>query len=142
MYDKMLIFIRGGVMNLKVFIFIGGFYHLLWVIFHIFWPKIFKWKESLSGLDLINRSLMYIQSIFLMITFLIFSFIAFFHTNEMISTNLGLSLIASFALFWLIRSIVQIYFFGYKDKRSIVLIIMFLFGFVIHLIPFMKIITQ
>ncbi len=136
--DKTIIIKRiGGKMYLKVLIIIGGIYHLSWAVFHIFWPKVFNWKQALANLDFINRSLMHIQSIFLLLMFFIFSFISIFHVNEMISTSLGLTLIASFSLFWLIRIIVQIKFFGYKDKISVFFLILFLFGFIIHLVPFL-----
>ncbi len=127
-------------MDPKIFVLIGGFFNLSWAIFHIFFPKFFKWDKALKNVDYINRSVMHIQSIFLLITFLIFSFSAFIFTNELINTNLGKFLIASFGLFWFIRSIVNVYFFGIKNKKANFFLIIFLFGFIIHLIPFIIII--
>ena len=127
-------------MEPKIFVLIGGIFNLSWAIFHIFFPKFFKWDKALKNVDYINRSVMHIQSIFLLITFLIFSFSAFIFTNELISTNLGKFLIASFGLFWFIRSIVNVYFFGIKNKKANFFLIIFLFGFIIHLIPFIIII--
>lgn len=121
-------------MNPEIFIITGGFYHLSWAVFHVFFPKVFKWETALKNIDFLNQSLMHIQSIFLLITFLIFSFAAFVFTDELINTNLGRFFIASFGLFWLIRSIVQIYYFGIKNKKANVFQIVFLFGFLIHLI--------
>jgi hypothetical protein len=128
-------------MKPEIFIIIGGFFHLFWVVFHIFFPKFFKWETALKSIDYFNRSLMHIQSIFLLITFLIFSLAAFIFPGELISTNLGRFLIASFGLFWFFRFFVQIYFFGFKNKISNLFQIVFIFGFLIHLIPLIIILS-
>jgi hypothetical protein len=122
-------------MNPEIFIIAGGFYHLSWAVFHMFFPKVFEWETALKNIGFLNQSLMHIQSIFLLITFLIFSFAAFVFPDELIKTNLGRYFIASFCLFWLIRSIVQIYYFGIKNKKANLFHIIFIFGFLIHLIP-------
>ncbi len=124
-------------MNPKIFIILGGIFNLSWAIFHIFFPKFFKWDKALKKVDYINRSVMHIQSNFLLITFLIFSFAAFLFTDEMIDTNLGKYLVASFGMFWLIRSFVNIYFFGVKNKQADFFLFIFISGFIIHLIPFL-----
>lgn len=123
-------------MNPKIFVIVGGVFNLSWAIFHVYFPKFFKWDKALKKIDPINRAVMHIQSIFLLITFLIFSSAAFLFTDELISTNLGKYLIASFGIFWFIRSLVNIYFFGIKDKKADFFLLIFIFGFVIHLIPF------
>lgn len=122
-------------MDIKILIIIGGVYHLLWAGFHLFFPKYFKWDTTLKNIDFINKSLMNIQSIFLLITFLIFGFAALIFPSELINTNLGRFFIVSFALFWLCRSIVQIYYFGVKNIKANVFHLIFIFGFLIHLIP-------
>ena len=127
-------------MNPKTFIIIGGFYHLSWAISHVFFPKLFKWDKALEKIDFYNKSIMHIQSLFLLITFIIFGFAAFIFPNELINSNLGKYLIASFGMFWFFRSIAQIYYFGIKDKKANVFHLIFIFGFLIHLIPFVIII--
>lgn len=126
-------------MDPKVYVIIGGFFHLFWAIFHIFFPKFFNWESALKNAGHYNRSLMHIQSIFLLITFLIFSGAAFLFTNELVETRLGNYLIASFGLFWFLRSIANLYFFGIKDKKADLFLIIFIAGFIIHMVPLVMI---
>jgi len=119
----------------EVMILIGGFYNLGFAIFHLLFWRLFRWKRDLSSLTFINRSVMQILNLCLTFVFLLMAYISFFNTSELIQTNLGKALLVGFSLFWFLRMIEQIIFFGIRNLISIALTLVFLFGCVIYLIP-------
>ena len=116
-------------------ILLGGFYNLGFAIFHLMFWRLFRWKRDLSSLTFINRSVMQILNLCLTFVFLLMAYISFFNTSELIQTNLGKALLVGFSLFWFLRMIEQIIFFGIRNLISIALTLVFLFGCVIYLIP-------
>lgn len=119
----------------EVMILLGGVYNLGFAIFHLMFWRIFRWKKDLSRLTFINRSVMQILNLCLTFVFLLMAYISFFNTSELIQTNLGKALLVGFSLFWFLRMIEQIIFFGIRNLISIALTLVFLFGCVIYLIP-------
>jgi hypothetical protein len=119
----------------EVMILTGGFYNLGFAIFHLMFWRLFRWKRDLSSLTFINRSVMQILNLCLTFVFLLMAYISFFNTSELIQTNLGKALLVGFSLFWFLRMIEQIIFFGIRNLISIALTLVFLFGCVIYLIP-------
>jgi len=118
-------------------ILIGGIYNLGFAIFHLFFWRLFQWKKDLPKLTFINRSVMQILNLCLTFVFLLMAYISFFYVSELRQTNLGKTLLIGFSLFWFLRMIEQVIFFGMRNSISIVLTIIFLLGSVIYLIPFM-----
>lgn len=125
-------------MELKTYIIIGGIYNLGLAIFHILFWKIFNWKKELRLLNSVNRSTIQVLNIFLIAVFLIFGYISIFHTNELSSTSLGITLLFSFSLFWFFRAFAQIYFYGLKNRISFILFMVFILGGLIYTYPFLK----
>ncbi len=121
----------------EVIILIGGIYNLAFAIFHLFFWRLFQWKKDLSKLTFINRSVMQILNLCLTFVFLLMAYISFFYVSELRATDLGKTLLIGFSLFWLLRMIEQVIFFGIRNSISIVLTVIFLLGSVIYLIPFM-----
>ncbi|MCJ7553912.1 MAG: hypothetical protein MUO34_08515 [Ignavibacteriaceae bacterium] len=114
---------------------IGGFYHLGFAIFHLFFWRLFHWKKDLASLTIINRAVIQILNLCITFVFIVVAYISLFYSAEMLSTNLGKVITASISLFWLIRFVEQLYFFGLKKLFSIILKILFFAGFIIYLIP-------
>jgi hypothetical protein len=119
----------------EVMILLGGFYNLGFAIFHLMFWRLFRWKRDLSSLTFINRSVMQILNLCLTFVFLLMAYISFFNASELIQTNLGKALLVGFSLFWFLRMIEQIIFFGIRNLISIALTLVLLFGCVIYLIP-------
>ena len=119
----------------SVYIYIGGAYHLAFVLFHLSFWKIFKWKLALRRLDPLNRQVVQVVNIFLTLYFLIASYLCFFHASEILETSLGKSLMFCFVGFWFLRAVAQVIFFDLKKTLSLILTIIFLLGAVIYLIP-------
>jgi hypothetical protein len=116
-------------------IMIGGVYNLGFAIFHLMFWRIFRWKKDLSRLTFINRSVMQILNLCLTFMFLVIAYVSFSHSSELVQTNLGKTLLVGFSLFWFLRMIEQVIFFGIRNSISIILTLIFLFGCVIYLVP-------
>lgn len=113
----------------------GGLYHIAFAIFHMFFWRLFKWKESLSSLSFINRNVMQILNLCLTFVFLIFAYLSLVHTKELLSSDLGHAVLILICVFWVLRAIEQVVFFSLKDKISKILFFIFIVGAVIYGIP-------
>lgn len=118
------------------FLFAGGIFHLVIAIFHLFFGRIFHWKEDLASLTRVNRAIMQILNLCLTFLFLVITFVSFAHPTELISASLGRTILASIALFWVLRLILQFVFFGVRHRVSNLFIIIFAVGALLYLIPF------
>ncbi len=119
----------------ETLLFIGGLYNLVFAIFHILFWKIFRWKKSLRRLLPQDRAIMQVLNIRLIYIFFVFAYISIFHQEGLISTQLGNVIIIVISLFWFMRAIEQIIFFGLKNLVSIVFMIIMLIGAAIYIIP-------
>jgi hypothetical protein len=117
------------------FLFAGGVFHLAIAIFHLFFWRIFRWKEDLALLTRINRAIVQILNLCLTFVFFAAAYISFFHAAELLFTPLGRTILASIALFWVLRLILQFVFFGGTHRLSNLFIVIFLAGIVLYLIP-------
>lgn len=113
----------------------GGIYNIVLVVFHLFFWRIFNWKDDLRSLTFLNRAIMQVLNLSLTFAFIIFSYISLFHTKELISTPLGQSLLVFMALFWFARSIEQVIFFKLNRWKSIAFFVFFLIGAVLYAVP-------
>lgn len=116
-------------------IFIGGFFHFGFVIFHLFFWKIFKWKKDLKSLLPVNRAVMQIMNICLIFIFFIIGSISLFHVDELLTESLGRVFLISVSGFWFLRLILQFVYFGIRRTLSIILSVLFLLGSIIYIIP-------
>ena len=110
-------------------------YNLGFAIFHILFWRIFGWKKDLASLTHVNRSIMQILNLRLIYIFLVMALVLFVFQNELTATKLGQALLISFSVFWFMRTVEQVIFFGVKNKISLAMTVLFLLGGVIHLIP-------
>jgi len=117
------------------FLIAGGVFHLAIAVFHLFFWRIFRWKEDLASLTRINRAVMQILNICLTFLFFIVAYVSFAHAMELISTPLGRTILASIALFWILRLILQFVYFGARHRVSILFIVIFTVGASLYLIP-------
>jgi hypothetical protein len=125
-------------MEIQLWAIIGSIYNLGLITFHLLFWKIFNWKEDLSSLSFINRPVMQILNISLTYIFFIFAYITFFHSNELITTSMGNTLLGLISLFWLFRALEQFWFFGWKNNISLLLFLFFMIGCIIYLLPLLK----
>jgi uncharacterized membrane protein YwzB len=114
---------------------IGSLYNLLFAVFHLLFWKIFKWDMELSKLSFLNRAVMQVLNLCLTFCFLLFSYISFFHTSELLTTELGHVVLIGIAIFWSLRAIEQIIFFKLKHWGSVIFLLTFIAGALIYAIP-------
>jgi hypothetical protein len=119
----------------EISLFAGGIFNLGFTVFHLFFWKLFDWKKDLASLTPVNRSVMQILN--LCLTFMIFmmSYVSLLLPQEMLTTRLGKSLLASFALFWFLRTLEQIFVFEVRNRLSVVFTLIFLLGSILYIIP-------
>ena len=68
--------------------------------------------------------------------FLFFAFVSFYFNDELPASDLEKTVLAAIGLFWLVRAIEQIAFWGLKSKTSIGFFFVFLAGALIYFAPF------
>ena len=122
-------------MEPKLLLTIGGIYNLGFAIFHLLFWKIFKWKKDLTSLTHVNRSVMQILNLRLIYVFLVMAYVSFVFQMDLTTTKLGQTLLMAFSLFWFMRTIEQVIFFGVKNRISFTLTVLFFIGGVLYLLP-------
>ncbi len=123
---------------MKTLILIGGFIWLAFFVFHVFFWKLFDWKQDLEYVTKTNKAIMQVLNLCLMLCFLIFAYVSIFQTEELLTTSLGKSLLIGMILFGIFRAIEQIIFFDLKNNRSKAVLLAALLGTTIYLIPFVS----
>ena len=113
----------------------GGVFNLGFAIYHLMFWRLFHWKEDLASLGRLNRSVVQILNLCLTFLLLVMAYVSFFHRSELLQTSLGNTILIAFSLFWFLRMIEQIVFFGFKKKMSVVFTLLFLLGGVVYLVP-------
>ncbi len=114
--------------NPEQLLIIGTLFHLTFVAFHLLFWKLFDWVQDLKKLSHVNKSVMQILNLRLIFVFLIFAYISYFNTAEMLNSKLGLTMLVAIALFWGFRSVEQVIYFGVKKIASNLLLLLFIFG--------------
>jgi len=101
-------------MNKTLLLDLCGIYNLAFAIFHLFFWKIFKWKEDLRKNSVGNRAVIQILNIRLIYIFLLMAFIYFVYPQQLMETELGLVLLIGFLGFWVGRTVEQFIFLRIK----------------------------
>jgi len=119
----------------EAFIFFGGVYTVALIVFHLLFRRIFKWPESLASLNYVNRATMQVMNISLTFIFVMFAFISFAYTAELLNTPLGRTMLALISALWLFRAALQLVFYGWQHKASAAFTIYFLLGMFLYGAP-------
>lgn len=113
----------------------GGVYFIGLTIFHILFWKIFDWPRDLQSLSFLNRAIMQALNVSLTFVFVVFAYLSFAHTQELLETALGNSLLFFIGALLLFRAIQQIVFFKLKHWGSVAFALIFLTGAVLYAVP-------
>ncbi len=116
-------------------IFLCGIYSLGFAIFHLYFWKIFDWKNDLIHLQPHNRAIMQIANIRLIYFFLFVSAVCLIFPKELISTKLGNFFLAGMSLFWIGRTVEQFIFLRLEHPMVHLLTYLFILGAIIFAIP-------
>jgi len=119
----------------ETLIFAGGIYTVTLIVFHVLFWRIFKWPETLRTLNYVNKATIQVLNISITFIFCIFAYISFAHVNDLLSTQLGRTLLILISLLWLFRAAQQVVFYKLKHGASVGLTIYFLIGAFLYGIP-------
>jgi len=119
---------------MKTLIYIGGFYCLVFAVFHLMFWKLFEWKRELPKLKPVNRGVMQVMNLRLTYVFLVIAFITFFFADDLLTTNLGKVILGATSLFCLMRAIEQLIFWKF-DKIGAAFLVVLLLGAGIFAVP-------
>ena len=114
---------------------IGGIYCIAFAVFHLLFWRIFNWGEDLRSLSFLNRAIMQVLNLTLTIVFISFAYISLAHTNELLTTPLGKSLLIFISLLWFARAAMQPIFFKLKHWGSTAFLLLFISGGVLYGVP-------
>lgn len=112
----------------ELLILAGGAYTILLIVFHVLFWRIFKWPETLDSLNYINKATIQVLNISITFIFFIFAYVSFAHTQELLNTPLGKSLLVLISVLWLFRAVQQVIFYKLKHRASVGLALYFLLG--------------
>ena len=113
----------------------GGIYNIALVVFHVLFWRIFNWPETIDSLNPVNKATIQVLNISITFIFFMFAYISFAHTQELVSTPLGNTLLVLMSALWLFRAAQQVYFYKFRHRASIGLAIFFAGGAVIYGVP-------
>lgn len=119
-------------------IYAGGVLTLLMAIFHIRFPKIFKWGKDYGRITEINKRIFHTIHLALLLIFIVIGVLSLFYAHELSKSkgiSFGFNLMIS--IFWLWRAIWQIFYFKGKIMHY-VLIMVFSILFLAYLIPIIQ----
>lgn len=122
----------------EILILSGGIYMLGLIVFHILFWRIFNWPESLMPLNRINKSTIQVLNLSITFIFAIFAYISFAHSDELLNTELGKSLLVLISTLWLFRTALQVLFYGVRHKASLALSAYFFLGSLLYGIPLLS----
>lgn len=116
----------------------GGVLHAGWAVFHLFFPRIFKWSEALAQLDIINRNIYQVLNLCLAFFFVAAAYLSLGFGPELLSSVLGRKIIAILGAFWLLRLGLQFRFFKAVHPLSFLLSLLFALTAGVYFYPLMQ----
>jgi hypothetical protein len=93
-------------------------YNAALAIFHLGFWRIFRWGEELPKLHPANRGVMQVLNLMLTFVFLMLSALLVLHAQEVTTSRLGRSLLAGMMGFWILRAILQPFFWPAAPKAT------------------------
>jgi hypothetical protein len=106
----------------------GGLFAAAFAVFHLFFWKLFRWDTELAKLGSLNRGIVQILNLCLTFVFVSFAYLSLAFSAELVATGLGRSLLFLIAMFWYLRAVEQIFFFGLREPLSAAFFLLFVVG--------------
>lgn len=121
--------------KIRMIIFACGLHSVALAVFHLFFWKIFDWKNDLKHLSFANRAIVQILNTRLIYFFIFIAFLCFVYPHELANTNLGKAIFAGISLFWLGRTIEQFIFLKKHNAFIHILTLVFILGAILFALP-------
>jgi len=119
-------------------IIVGGVLNLLFALFHLLLPWLFRWRENLQPLTLNNRGIMYTSHWVIIFLLLAFSYLTIAQTSRLVGTFLGRFVLFMIGTVWLIRSTTEILVFRIGVEGAVWRLALFLTIATLFLIPALR----
>jgi len=81
---------------------------------HLFFPRYFNWSDDLKSMSLINRQMMHVHTFFIGLVVFLMGLLCLTSSDDLIHTALGKRILLGLGVFWLVRLIIQ--FFWYSPQ--------------------------
>jgi hypothetical protein len=99
-------------MNIELNLRIAGGLLIGLSLLHVFFPRRFHWREELPRLSLLNRQVFQVHCFFIAVIVLMLGVLSLFFANALLEAgNLARIVLAGIIIFWLLRLIVQFFFY-------------------------------
>ncbi len=125
----------------KISLMVGICLTILMIVFHISFPKLFKWKKDFQRITGTNKRIFFTIHIALFLFFIMIATLSIFHFNELVKcTGISFSFLLSLSIFWLWRTIWQVVYFKPEKGSSLLymhylLTLIFFLLFISYSIP-------
>jgi hypothetical protein len=120
----------------KILLRIGGVIDLLFVMFHLAMVKGIGIALAPVSPDI--QAVVHILNIHVAFTLLIFAYLAFIQWRDLLTTRLGHITAIAIALFWFLRGINQVGFYGLTAPGTLMWVGLCLVFGLLHLIPVIR----
>ncbi len=120
---------------MRTLLIVGGVGHILFAAFHLSFPVIFGWDETLSALSNGNRAVMYTLHLAVVLNLLVFAYVSIFHWRELMTTGLGRVVVLAICLLWILRTLAEVAFFRIGVDGAWWRVALFLIFSFFYLIP-------
>lgn len=111
----------------------AGGISIVFLLFHLLFPLLFNWKETLNCLSPNNWAIFQTFNLVAILMIGAITYFTFLHAAELAETPLGRPLLVVFSLFYLIRILAQFIFFGFQGAGSFIILILCLLPASIYL---------
>ena len=119
----------------KILLLVGGILNLIFGLLHLSLGKALNWSETLSCLSLDNQATVYTLNTHLAFICLAFAYLSLFQRKDLLTTRIGQAVTAAIGLFWILRAVNQVVFYGVSAPDTPFWVIVCLVVSSIYLIP-------
>ncbi|MBM9499968.1 hypothetical protein JWG44_06855 [Leptospira sp. 201903071] len=117
------------------FLILGAVHSVGFAVFHLYFWKLFRWKEDLKRVSFANRAILQIANLRLIYVFIFMAVISFFFRTDLVHSRMGTWILIGFSLFWWGRLVEQFIFLRVNQAMVHFLSVLFFLGGVLYLIP-------
>lgn len=120
---------------MKTIIITCGIFNLAFGIFHLWFWKLFKWKDQLAKLSFANRGIMQILNWQIVYYFFATAIICLILPDELLESKLGNGFLLFCSGFWLFRTINQFVYLNKNHTFIHLLTFLFIVGTILFALP-------
>jgi hypothetical protein len=124
-------------MDKELFVIFCGIFNFSFGILHLFFWRLFDWKNDLQKISYYNRVTIQILNLRMIYVFATVGLIMLIFRSEIMNSVLGNVILVGVMLFWLGRLIEQLIFLREKSAKVIALTFVIILGLAIHLLAFL-----